>query len=359
MAEKEEPIRFGILGCAEIARKLSRAIFLAPHAVLVAIGSRSLDKARRFIADNALALVRAVGSYDAVLDDPTIDAVYVPLPTGLHLTWAVAAAERRKHVLLEKPAALCVSDLDRILEACASNGVQFMDGSMWVHHPRTAKMREMISDSKRFGRVKTIHSSSSFLATPLFLENNIRVKPDLDSLGALGDLGWYCIGSILWAVDYQLPNTVTALPSLHLNQAGIILSCASSFHWEDGKVATFHCSFLSHVSMDLSVQGASGSLRVHDLAIPFREDSALFEFNCRAEFAELHIGWTRKPEEVVVASGLPQEALMVEEFAKQVQLMRSSRCPPTAKWPDISRKTQLVLDAVKRSIETEFKPVFL
>lgn len=153
----QNPIRFGIIGCADIARKISRAISLAPNAVIVAVGSRFLEKAQRFIADNGLpSSIRAYGSYEAVLNDPDVDAVYVPLPTSLHVRWAVAAAEKGKHLLLEKPTALCVADLDRILEACGSNNVQFMDGTMWIHHPRTAKMKELLSDPTRLGELRTV-----------------------------------------------------------------------------------------------------------------------------------------------------------------------------------------------------------
>lgn len=96
------------------------------------------------------------GSYDAVLDDPDVDAVYVPLPTSLHIKWAVLAAQKKKHLLLEKPVALNVGEFDQILEACESSGVQFMDATMWMHHPRTAKMREFLSDSSHFGQLKTV-----------------------------------------------------------------------------------------------------------------------------------------------------------------------------------------------------------
>ncbi|THF96999.1 hypothetical protein TEA_027096 [Camellia sinensis var. sinensis] len=183
----ETPVRFGILGCATIARMLSRAIRLAPNASISAIGSRSIDKASKFASENGFpASAKVYGSYEAVLDDPEVDAVYVPLPTSLHLKWAVLAAEKKKHLLLEKPVALDVKELDTILEACESNGVQFMDATMWMHHPRTAKMKEFLSDPLRFGQLKSIHSIFTFDAGPDFLNNNIRVKPEL---GALGDAG--------------------------------------------------------------------------------------------------------------------------------------------------------------------------
>lgn len=157
MADSETPIRFGILGCADIARKLSRAINLAPNASLYAVGSRSLDKASKFAAANGFPpTAKIYGSYEAVLDDPDVDAVYVPLPTSLHVRWAVLAAQKKKHLLLEKPVALNVSEFDVIVEACESNGVQFMDGTMWMHHPRTAKMKEFLSDSNLFGQLKQV-----------------------------------------------------------------------------------------------------------------------------------------------------------------------------------------------------------
>ena len=150
-------IRFGIIGCAEIARKVSRAITLAPNAKLAAVGSRSHEKAARFAAENNFPSdAKTYGSYEAVLDDPNVDAVYVPLPTSLHVRWAVLAAQKKKHVLLEKPVALNAVEFDAIVEACESNGVQFMDGTMWMHNPRTAKMKEFLSDKQRFGQLKSV-----------------------------------------------------------------------------------------------------------------------------------------------------------------------------------------------------------
>lgn len=156
MAEKPT-IRFGVIGCAEIARKVSRAISLAPNAVLGAVGSRSLDKARSFAEANGFPDdAKVYGSYEAVLDDPDVDAVYVPLPTSLHVRWAVLAAQKKKHVLLEKPVALNASEFDEIIEACESNGVQLMDGTMWMHHPRTGLMKDFVSDANRFGQLKSV-----------------------------------------------------------------------------------------------------------------------------------------------------------------------------------------------------------
>ncbi|CAL5417693.1 unnamed protein product [Camellia sinensis] len=324
----ETPVRFGVLGCATIARILSRAIRLAPNASISAIGSRSIDKASKFASDNGFpASAKVYGSYEAVLDDPEVDAVYVPLPTSLHLKWAALAAEKKKHLLLEKPVAQDVKELDTILEVCESNGVQFMDATMWMHHPRTAKMKEFLSDPLRFGQLKSIHSIFTFDAGPDFLNNNIRVKPDLDALGALGNAGWYCIRAILWAADYELPKSVTALPEkTELNQAGVILSCGASLNWADGKVATFHCSFLTKLAMEPLI-------------------------------GESEAKFYAASDEHTVTTDLPQEALMVTELACLVKGIRGNGLKPEKKWPTMSRKTQLVVDAVNASIERGFEAV--
>ncbi|XP_057503805.1 uncharacterized oxidoreductase At4g09670-like [Actinidia eriantha] len=346
----ETPIRFGILGCAEIARKLARAIALAPNAVVSAIGSRSVDKAKTFAADTGLPpSAKAYGSYEAVLDDPDVDAVYIPLPTSLHRRWVTAAAEKGKHVLLEKPVALSTAELEEIVAVCEANGVQFMDATMWMHHPRTAGMRAFLSDGERFGQLKVIHSTFTFAGGPDFLINNIRVKADLDSLGALGDVGWYCIRAILWATDYELPKTVLASREPVINESGVILSCGSTLYWQDGKVATFHCSFLTSVVQDLTALGTKASLRLHDFAVPFQENSA--SFHVTSQFSSPLVS------EHNVINDLPQEALMVKEFACLVASIKGNGSKPDKKWPTLSMKTQVVLDAVKASIDKGFEPV--
>ncbi|XP_058092116.1 uncharacterized oxidoreductase At4g09670-like [Magnolia sinica] len=205
----------------------------------------------------------------------------------------------------------------------------------------------------------------------------------MDALGALGDAGWYCIRAILWATDYQLPKIVAAFQrsistnvhymktvfclktektadktftghqktagkssvgkgfasglsftgscASHRLVGGVILSCGSSLRWEDNMVATFHCSFLSHESMDLNLYGNAGSLRLQDFIIPYEGTSALFFLTSGADFLELYLGMS----------------------------IKDSRCGLDLEWLQISRKTQLVLDAVKKSIGLRFKPVEL
>ena len=165
----DTPIRFGIIGCAEIARKVSRAILLAPNATLSAVASRSINKAANFAKANGFPPeAKIYGSYESLLDDPDIDAVYMPLPTSLHLKWAVLTAQKKKHLLTEKPVALNVAEFDEILKACEENGIQIMDGTMWVHNPRTQKMKEFLNDKERFGQLKTVNILLGFSSISCF-----------------------------------------------------------------------------------------------------------------------------------------------------------------------------------------------
>nr|KYP59370.1 putative oxidoreductase At4g09670 family [Cajanus cajan] len=232
-----------------------------------------------------------------------------------------------------------------------------MDGTMWMHHPRTASMREFLSDAQRFGQLRSIHTHFTFAADADFLENDIRVKPDLDALGSLGDEGWYCVRAILWAANYELPKTVTASRNPELNQAGVILSCGASLQWEDGKVATFHCSFLTNLTMDITAVGTKGTLHVHDFIIPYEEKEASFYAATESGFDDLVTKWSSQPSKHVIKTDIPQEARMVSEFARLVADIKFKNSKPEKKWPTISRKTQLVLDAVQASIERGFEPV--
>ncbi|KAL5230798.1 hypothetical protein ABZP36_029574 [Zizania latifolia] len=133
-------------------------MLLASAAAVTTVASRSEGKALHFAVENGLPPgARLHGSYEALLDDPEV-AVYLPLPTSLHVRWATTATARGKHVLLEKPTARCIADLDTILTACEAVGVQFMDDTMWMHHPRTIKMRELIADQATTGDVRVVSS---------------------------------------------------------------------------------------------------------------------------------------------------------------------------------------------------------
>lgn len=195
--------------------------------------------------------------------------------------------------------------------------------------------------------------------TPDFYTNNIRVKADLDGLGALGDIGWYCSRAILWANKYQLPETATAHRGAKMNSEGVITGCGATFVWKDGRVATFRCSFHSQMIMRLTVSGTNGVLDVDDFVIPRREDGASFQFFTDGAFEDMQTTFVHKIVTEEVKTSLPQEALMVHQLASLVRAIRSGSGKPDPKWPTITRKTQQMLNAVKTSVESGYATVFV
>src|SRR5258708_6778395 len=144
-----QPLRWGILGTANIARKNWKAIFHSGNCVLTAVASRDPERSREFVAQCQAeapfeAVPAAFGSYEELLASNKVDALYIPLPTGLRKDWVVRAARAGKHVLCEKPCAASVTDLQEMLAACRMHGVQFMDGVMFMHSRRLERIRETL-----------------------------------------------------------------------------------------------------------------------------------------------------------------------------------------------------------------------
>ncbi|XP_043719612.1 uncharacterized oxidoreductase At4g09670-like [Telopea speciosissima] len=162
---------------------------------------------------------------------------------------------------------------------------------------------------------------------------------------------------MLWVVDYELPKTVTALCGPILNEAGVILACGSFLQWEDWKTSTFHCSFLSSSTMNIAAVGTKGTLQVHDFIVPHKERAASFSAGSQTRFREIVTGWVPLPSQHVVTTDLPQKACMVREFPRLVKNIKEGGSKLESKWHNIIRNTQLVLDAVKESIEKGFEPV--
>ena len=145
----ERVCRWGILSTAGIAKKNWHSIANSGNGRVVAVASRSVEKAQQFIDEcNASAVVphtvEAIGGYDALLARKDIDAVYIPLPTGLRTEWVVKAAEAGKHVMVEKPCGVTTADVQKMVDACNKANVQFMDGVMFMHSARMNQLRQVL-----------------------------------------------------------------------------------------------------------------------------------------------------------------------------------------------------------------------
>src|SRR5688572_6296148 len=152
-------IRWGILSTANIAKKNWKAIFNSGNGVVTAVASRKVERARGFIEECQghapfAQAPRPVGSYEELIQAADIDALYIPLPTGVRKEWVLRAAEAGKHIVCEKPCATNAGDLKQMVDGCERHGVQFLDGVMFMHSTRLERMRNAMEAADGIGSIK-------------------------------------------------------------------------------------------------------------------------------------------------------------------------------------------------------------
>jgi predicted dehydrogenase len=363
---KHTKLRWGILSAAEIAQKNYRGIYNSGNSIVVGVASRDESRARRFVE-----LCQAEASfdekpqvypgYDELLANPEIDAVYIPLPTVPRKRWVLRAAEAGKHVLCEKPCAATVADMEEMLAACARNRVQFMDGVMFVHSQRLEAMSQCLRGADGVGEIRRIQSAFSFGAPESFWSTNIRAGYDLEPLGCLGDLGWYCIRFSLWAMGWQMPVEVTGRMLVQRGRPGKNERVPSEFSGEllyaNGVSAAFFCSFIAQIQQWGIVSGTEGYLAVRDFVLPVHGKELTFDL-VRSSY---HVSGTDfRMEAGRRTSSVPehshghrdaQEARMMRNFADTVLAGRIN-----TEWPDVALKTQKVMCACLESARAGGRP---
>ncbi len=249
------PIRWGIMSAARIARRsVGPGIRKARNGVLGAVASRSLERARGFAAE--LEIPTAYGSYDELLADPEIDAVYIPLPTSLHHRWVIAAARAGKHVLVDKPFAVDATEAVEMVDACRAAGVQLLEGFMYRYDPRHARLRELVAEGA-IGDLRQINTAFCFPITRDLA--NVRLSTELAG-GALGDLGTYCVSVSrlhMGGEPRRLSARMTDDPEFGVDFDGNAL-----LEFEGGRAATLAFSFKTWRRHFLELIGTEGTLRV-------------------------------------------------------------------------------------------------
>jgi predicted dehydrogenase len=340
-------VRFGFLSTAQIGRKNWRAVFHSGNAIVTAVASRDVDRGRKFIANCQQqapfeTAPAALGSYDELLASKTVDALYIPLPTALRKEWVIRAAEAGKHVVCEKPCALNAADLEEMMAACRRNRVQFMDGVMYMHHPRMGAMRSALNDEAGFGQIRRIMAMFSFRGGGDFFKANIRVHGDMEPAGCLGDLGWYCIRFMLWAMNWQLPREVSGRMISGTEPRGgvapVPLDFSGELFFDGGVSGGFYNSFLVGMQQWANVSGTKGALRVNDFVQPVNDLEAAFEVNGAVTKVKSGVGGQPDGEAV------SQQMYLFRHFS---DLVLSGKID--AFWPEIALKTQRVLDACLES----------
>ena len=337
-------LRIGFLSTAGIGRKNWKAIFHSGNAAVSAVASRDVEKSRKFIGDCQRDFAfpetpRAFGSYEELLASPEVDAVYVPLPTGLRKDLVVRAAQNGKHVLCEKPCAANLAELDAMLAACKKHSVQFLDGVMFMHNPRLPKIREVLDDGKSLGQLQRLSSLFSFYQGEEFFRNNIRVDGALEPAGCLGDLGWYSIRFFLWTLNWRLPHTVNAR-ILAQAPSGVPTEFSAELFFKDGVSAEFYCSFLAAKQQWVAVGGRNGWLRLPDFIHPRNNYEPAFELNGTEMRVESDVKCPPDTDPTAYGHPTSQDTRMWRNFANQIFSGALNQ-----DWPMWARQTQIVLDA--------------
>jgi predicted dehydrogenase len=361
--------RWGILGAAGIARKNWDSIKNSGNATLVAVASRSKERAEQFI-DECQSCVpfttapRALGSYEELLSAKDVDAIYIPLPTGIRKDWVVRAANAGKHVLVEKPCGCNAAEVAEMIAACQANHVQFMDGVMFMHSARLPKLREVLDDGVSVGRIRRISSAFTFCGPEEFHRANIRASGELEPLGCLGDLGWYTIRFTLWVLNYQMPRRVSARMLSQSrrpdSQLDVPMEFSAELFFDNGVSASFYNSFLTENQQWAIIAGNKGFAQVSDFVLPF--------VGCESAFtvhqAAFHIEGcdycmeehTRRFAVREYSNNAPtaQESNLFRNFS---QLVLDGKTDPF--WADIALQTQQVMDACLQSAQQDGKTIEL
>jgi predicted dehydrogenase len=350
--------RWGFLSTASIGRKNWQAVRDAGNGVVSAVASRNITAAQSFISECQAQcpfeqVPLAFGSYEELIDCPEVDAVYLPLPTGLRKEWVLRAARAGKHVLIEKPAADSAMDVEEMMAACQQAGVQLMDGVMYVHTQRMMKMRQVIDDGA-IGEVRRVSAQFSFHGGEEFARTNIRTHSVLESMGALGDLGWYTARFILWAMNYEMPISLTAQMHSTLQHPDspepVPAELSAELVFKSGASASMHCSFVAEHCQLAMVSGTKGYLSLRDFVLPFAGTGLDFEVLNSAFVADgcrfdMHAHRTSYAgDEVANNSPGSPEANLFHAFSANVI---AGAVDPL--WPEILLKTQRVLDACLHS----------
>jgi xylose dehydrogenase (NAD/NADP) len=245
------PIRWGLLGTGNITRKLMAGASKTPRAEIVAVGSRDGDRAAAFAAANGIA--RTHGSYEGLLADPEVDAIYISLPNGLHHAWTMHSLAAGKHVLCEKPYTRHPEEVDEAFDAAEAGGLVLSEGFMWRHHPQVALLRSALAE---IGPLQVIRATFSFVIKS---EANVRLSADLDG-GSLMDVGCYCISGARVLAGEE-PSEVLGVADV--GESGVDRRFTGILRFASGPIAEFSAGFTSD-HRGLEAIGRDGSVRATD-----------------------------------------------------------------------------------------------
>jgi xylose dehydrogenase (NAD/NADP) len=247
------PVRIGILSTAHINRLVLPGAAKSDRVEVTAVASRDGERARAYAAEKGIEC--AYSSYDELLADPDVDAVYIPLPNSMHVEWSIRALEAGKHVLCEKPLTRRPEEVERVFDVAEREGRLLMEAFMWRHNPQTKRLVELVEDGA-IGELRLVRAVFRFPLTELA---NVRLRADLDG-GSLMDVGCYCVSAARLLAGE--PERVAAV-QVHA-RSGVDARFAGTMVHPADVVSSFDSALdLPHRS-ELEAVGSDGSISVSD-----------------------------------------------------------------------------------------------
>jgi D-xylose 1-dehydrogenase (NADP+, D-xylono-1,5-lactone-forming) len=251
-------VRLGLLSTANINRQILAGASGTRRVEVAAVGSRDGARAQAYASEHGIP--RAHGSYEALLEDAEVDAVYISLPNGLHHEWSMRALAAGKHVLCEKPYTRYPAEATEAYDAADAAGLVLMEAFMYRHHPQTKTVQRLVREGT-VGRLVAVKAIFSFPLTDL---TDVRAIPGLEG-GALMDVGCYCVsGSRIVAGE-----PLSVLADQVVGETGVDMALYGTLRFPDDVVSQIEASFRAPERQYLEVVGEAGVLRVH---APWRVD---------------------------------------------------------------------------------------
>ncbi|MGB2874779.1 MAG: Gfo/Idh/MocA family oxidoreductase [Gaiellaceae bacterium] len=249
-------VAWGLLSTARINRPIIEAARESNRVDVIAVASRDAARAEAYAREHGID--RSYGSYEALLEDPDVEAVYISLPNSLHVDWTLRALDAGKHVLCEKPFSRHPDQVEEAFDRAESTGLVLSEGFMWRHHPQANRLAELVSEGA-IGRLRLVRAAFSFPLAAVHGPNDARFDPDLDG-GSLMDVGCYCLSVI---------RLLSGEPERLLGQqvigpTGVDVCFAATLAFGDDRLAHFDCGFVLPSRAELEVVGEEASLFTAD-----------------------------------------------------------------------------------------------
>jgi predicted dehydrogenase len=303
-----DKVRLGILSTADIGRnRVIPALRHCRNLEVAAVASRSLDKAQAFARD--MGIPKAYGSYDELLADPDIDAIYNPLPNSLHAEWSIKCAEAGKPCLCEKPLASDAPEAQTMVDAFAQRNLLFAEAFMYRFHPQTQRVREMVQ-SGAIGDLREISAAFSFVIQN---EDDIRLSKPLAG-GALMDIGCYCV-NVMRLMTGEEPDEAKAIARVG-QRSQVDESLAGVLSFPSGALGHFDCSFRLPFTHTYELRGTKGRILVEQAFVvpPDRQTTIRY--------------WHNNDYEEITIPPANSYTLMAEDFADALLNNRSPKFSP-------------------------------